>query len=66
MALLLAPLVFFCGHFCYQRLQLVLNQPRDAGDLLALVLVKQRDEAIIGHDVFSLLILVHHEPQRSI
>ena len=63
---LLAPLVFSCCYFCHQRLQFVLNELRNTGDILALILHEQGDEAIIGHEGSPLLILIHNEPQGSV
>src|SRR2546425_7930982 len=55
-----------CCHFCYQSLQFLLHHLRNLGNLLALVLGKQRDEAVIGHEGPAFFVLVDDQLQWSI
>src|SRR6266446_18658 len=56
------------GHdlIIYQSLQFLLYHLRNLGNLLALVLGKQRDEAVIGHEGPAFFVLVDDQLQWSI
>src|SRR5258708_9520148 len=51
---------------CKERFQLLLHHLRNLGDFLALVLGKQGDKVVVGHEGLARLILVHDEVQGSI